>query len=150
MIDEFTLNLLCKQFETLLKIIESFNFATKSKLMEYCGRTCAQAYDALEKAKQIAQQESHIEDKIQRVNKEIPWCNEWTVNKNQIQSICEECGCSLVKAELVKLNPLFCLCSRGFIKNVFSIVLDKPVDVELRKAIGRGDKHCEFVVNISD
>ena len=46
----------------------------------------------------------------------------------------------------VNRNPTFCLCSRGWVKAVFTGALGEEVDVELAQAIGRGEERCEFVV----
>ena len=39
-----------------------------------------------------------------------------------------------------------CLCSRGWVKAVFIEALGDEAEVELLKAIGRGDECCEFLV----
>jgi predicted hydrocarbon binding protein len=52
----------------------------------------------------------------------------------------------LVVQGYVQHCPTFCLCSRGWVKAVFSQALGQEVDVELVHAIGRGDECCEFVV----
>ena len=45
--------------------------------------------------------------------------------------------------------PFFCDCTRGWAAAVFEEALGHPVAVELVRAIGRGDKHCEFLVQCS-
>lgn len=44
----------------------------------------------------------------------------------------------------------FCNCSRGWVKTVFGTVSGRPVEVELKQAIGRGDPVCEFVVRFDE
>lgn len=44
----------------------------------------------------------------------------------------------------MEICPTFYLCSRGWVKAVFTEALGEEVEVELRKAIGRGDQCCEF------
>ena len=43
-------------------------------------------------------------------------------------------------------SPTFCLCSRGWVKAVFTEALGERVDVDLVQSIGRGDECCKFVV----
>ena len=61
--------------------------------------------------------------------------------------MCAACGCPLVQEGYVENSPTFCLCSRGWVKAVFTEALGEEVDVELLQAIGRGDGCCEFMVH---
>jgi len=67
-------------------------------------------------------------------------------NQDAIACVCERCGCPLVNDGLVSSSPIFCSCSRGYVKAVFEVILGGPVVVELEQAIGRGDPVCRFVV----
>ena len=49
----------------------------------------------------------------------------------------------------LEYGPTFCLCSRGWVKAVFTEALGEEVEVELVKAIGRGDEWCEFVTVVT-
>jgi hypothetical protein len=73
-------------------------------------------------------------------------CGEWRRDGDAIVSVCERCGCPLVREGLVKLVPAFCECSRGFVGALFERVFGRPVSVVLKRAIGRSDPVCEFVV----
>ena len=54
-------------------------------------------------------------------------------------------------AALVSLcNRTTCLCSRGWVKAVFTEALEEEVEAELVQAIGRGDECCEFVVWLAE
>ena len=53
----------------------------------------------------------------------------------------------LVVAGYVDNSPTLCLCSRGWVKAVFTEALGEEVEVELVQAIGRGDECCEFMVH---
>lgn len=52
----------------------------------------------------------------------------------------------LVVGRRVERSPSFCLCSRGWVKALFTEALGQEVDVELVQAIGRKDECCEFLV----
>ncbi|MHA1474688.1 MAG: hypothetical protein ACTSQ5_05830 [Promethearchaeota archaeon] len=46
------------------------------------------------------------------------------------------------------IDPIFCNCSGGFIKNYWEGVLECPIDVELLDSVIKGDKFCEFVIHL--
>nr|QEE16272.1 hypothetical protein DSAG12_02102 [Candidatus Prometheoarchaeum syntrophicum] len=46
------------------------------------------------------------------------------------------------------INPIFCNCSGGFIKNYWEAVLECPVDVELLDSVIMGGEFCEFAIHL--
>ena len=46
------------------------------------------------------------------------------------------------------IDPIFCNCSGGFIKNYWEAVLECPVDVELLDSVIMGGKFCEFAIHL--
>ena len=46
------------------------------------------------------------------------------------------------------IDPIFCNCSGGFIKNYWESVLECPVDVELFDSVIKGGKFCEFAIHL--
>ena len=137
----------------LNSIIEGLNevdLETRKKIMQLCGETCAGEVlfggGDLDIAKKIAEEEVDEEEILRRANREILWCGTWTRKGNNIQATCTECGCPLVKNNVVNLTGTFCYCSRGWVKKVFETLLKKPVSVELEKSIGLGNKVCKFIV----
>jgi len=142
------LGLLRKWLEALLTSLDTeVDKRTKAQLMEHCGRACALHHRSIEKAKAIQQDAREINELLDRLNQQEGfWCGKWMKDSDIIYSVCEECGCPLVRAGVVKLSPTFCDCSRGWVKAVFETVLGRPVEVELEQALGRGDRVCEFVV----
>ncbi len=46
------------------------------------------------------------------------------------------------------IDPIFCNCSGGFIKNYWEGVLECPVDVELLDSVIMGGKFCEFAIHL--
>jgi len=136
---------------SIIKGLDEVELGTRKKIMELCGGTCAEEAlfggGDLEIAKGIAEEAVGEEEIIARANREILWCGPWIRKGNTIQSTCAECGCPLVKNNVVDLTGTFCLCSRGWVKSIFETLLEKPVSVELEKSIGLGDEVCKFVVN---
>ena len=125
--------------------IKNLDEETRLRIMEKCGEACAES-TSLNIAEKIAEETEVIDLILFRANKEIPWCGKWVLSENKISSTCVECGCPLVRHGVVNLTETFCLCSRGWVKTIFEVLLRRPVDVELRKAIGRGDDTCRYDV----
>lgn len=133
--------------ELLAGLDEQVDEQTRRRLMETCGKVCARHHKSIEVARSIKQESKNIDEFLEKINLQKDyWCGKWIREGDVIYSVCHECGCPLVLAELVELSPTFCDCSRGWVKAVFEAALGKPVEVELTQAIGKGDKVCKFVV----
>jgi predicted hydrocarbon binding protein len=138
-------DILRRWIPTLLHgLAESATEEQQEKIMELCGRSCAE-HDFQEIAR-IKEEAGDTEHLLQLINERIPWCGDWVWQDGQIRTVCAACGCPLVVEGYVERSPTFCLCSRGWVKAVFGEALGEEVDVELLQAIGRGDECCEFVV----
>jgi predicted hydrocarbon binding protein len=72
----------------------------------------------------------------------------WELEGAVAHGVFHECGCALVRSGLIELHPVQCLCSEAMMQNIFSTVAGKPVEVLLRRSIGRGDEVCEFIITI--
>ena len=119
----------------------------RERIMNYCGRTCAIHHGSIKMIKEIKRQTKEIDKLLNELNQQKDfWCGVWERDGDTIYSICEECGCPLVRTGLIELSPTFCECSLGYVKAVFEIAIGKPMKVELEQAIGRGDKVCKFIV----
>lgn len=70
----------------------------------------------------------------------------WEFEPTEIRGVFKECGCPLVSSGLIELHRTQCYCSQGMMETVFSKVAQRPVEVEVRQTIGRGDDVCHFVV----
>jgi len=139
--------LLREWIATLLSSMENeLDDTTMKRLLESCGRTCAVHYGSIKLAQSIAKSATEIDVRLDQANQKISWCGKWARNKDTITSVCESCGGPLVKDGPVALSPAFCNCSHGYVKGGFETILERPVNVELEQAIGRGDPVCQFVV----
>jgi len=122
------------------------NESMTREIMEKCGTRCVIAHNDLSKIKAVKRKEKNFYELLSLINKYLEWCGEWKLKGNIIYAIGKECGCPLVRHRLVKLSPVLCFCSRGWIKTIFEEALDKEVEVHLVRSIGRGDDCCEFRV----
>jgi predicted hydrocarbon binding protein len=128
-------------------ISEFVDDETKMKILEHCGKACSIYHGHLEKVADMKEKGQNLEEILTYMNHENMWCGDWIHKEGIISSTCEECECPLFLAKMIKLSPTFCYCSRGFVKSLFEEILERPVSVELKKAIGRGDKSCHFIVD---
>ena len=143
------LRLIGDLFNSVLDGLNQIDLETRKEIMELCGETCAKeniSGSALDIAKKISEEEVDIDRMLERVNREILWCGTWFREGKVIRSRCSECGCLLVKNNVVKLTGTLCYCSRGWIKKIFGTLLGEGIRVELEKSIGLGDGFCEYAV----
>jgi predicted hydrocarbon binding protein len=142
------LELLRKWVETVVAGLDAeVDEGTRARVMAHCGRACALHFGAIEWARRIQHGTEEIGELLDELNRQEGfWCGKWVSDGDTIYSVCEACGCPLVRAGLVGLSPTFCQCSRGWVEAVFETALGKRVEVELEQAIGRGDPVCKFVV----
>lgn len=59
------------------------------------------------------------------------------------------CLCPLVEKGPDGLSGTFCECSVGYVTEMFTIVTDKPVKVELFESLKRGGKGCRFKISLA-
>ena len=133
---------------SIMKGLDEVDLESRKKIMEACGEACTIATGGLENAECIAEETADAEGILTRINEEILWCGPWTRKGDTIQSVCVQCGCPLVRNNVVDLTGTFCYCSRGWVKRVFETSFKKSVNVELDKSIGLGDEVCKFVVHM--
>jgi predicted hydrocarbon binding protein len=113
---------------------------TRVRILENCGRTCI-SRSFIEKAKACKKNAKGMDDFLDKLSK--VWSH-LHIDGDNIYVIYEKCYCPLVKTYPDKLSPTFCNCSRGWIRELFESVLEKPVDVKLEKTIKQGDDICKF------
>ncbi len=132
---------------SIINAIEKLDVTEKKKIMQKSGEACAIA-GSYQIAKKISEDTTNIEEIIEKINNKIPWCGQWNLKGNTIRSICNQCGCPLVRNKIVNLNRTFCYCSLGWVITIFKTLLKRPVQVYMLKSIGAGDKTCVFVIYI--
>lgn len=143
----FAVELLRKWVAGLLSALDAeVDRDTRARLLEACGAACAAHHDELDHAKDLPHLAGDLDAFVAELNQRVSWCGAWRREGSAIVSVCERCGCPLVREGLIELSPAFCECSSGFVKALFETALARPVSVSLEQAIGRGDPVCRFVV----
>lgn len=114
--------------------------------LEQCGRTCARN-SIIQNIKQFKEgmdknkEDKEILEMIGRVWDKIH------VEDGSVYVVYDQCYCPLLKEARIN-NSFFCNCSRGWIKEVFETVFERPVGVELQKSIIGGNDECKFKINL--
>jgi len=147
--DDFGVELLRKWVRSLLSELDAnVDAEVWTPLLEACGKTCAVHHGDLDRAEAAGQRAADLDGLLDRLNRDVSWCGVWRREAGGIVSVCERCGCPLVREGLVELSPAFCACSTGFVRALFERALGRQVLVRLEQAIGRGDPVCRFSVRI--
>jgi predicted ArsR family transcriptional regulator len=69
-----------------------------------------------------------------------------TKTGNTITLIFEECSCPMVETGVS--NPFLCNCTTGYSKELFEILFDRKVRVDLEQSILQGDSICREIITI--
>jgi len=59
------------------------------------------------------------------------------------------CLCPMVESKPAGLSKTYCLCSVGYVKEMFEQTFGKPVDVQLVDSVLYGGKRCKFRITVS-
>jgi len=139
-----------KWVANLHKSIDQLTVEQKASVMKQGGTSCAN--DLLKLCERFLGRQIHnIEDlvsgwNILRDSRDLE--GKWNFGNNIVHGIFYECGCPLVRSDMIELHPIQCLCSQGMMEIIFSKAAKRAVKVEIKRAIGRGDDVCEFVVTL--
>lgn len=60
------------------------------------------------------------------------------------------CLCCLVETKPAGLSPTYCLCSLGYVKDMFEQSLGTPVEIELVDSVLKGGKRCKFKITVPE
>ena len=130
--------------KSLLKSIdEQLDEKTRAAIMEACGRDCARrwAIRLAEACKGDARK--FVEAMAKGLGKENNY-----LKGNVAHLGYNKCLCNLVAEGPQKLSDTYCLCSKGWVLEMFEKVTQKPVKVELLQSIKRGAPSCKFLIHI--
>ncbi|MGB9301408.1 MAG: DUF6144 family protein [Anaerolineae bacterium] len=116
---------------------------TKAALMESCGRACARlgAIGSAEKC------QGDVDKLVTTLEK---WIGEGNAQRDGdvVHVVYPRCLCHLVAKGPERLPDTYCLCSRGWLKEMFETVVNHPVEVALLESVKRGAKQCRFTVTL--
>ena len=120
------------------------------EIMEPAGKRCAGDLLALceEEIGRPVESVSNLVSAWNGLREKRTLSGKWGIHASIVTGKFLECGCPLVRSGLIALHPTRCLCSRGMMETVFSIVSGGPAEMKIERSIGRKDGFCEFSVEI--
>jgi predicted hydrocarbon binding protein len=119
------------------------DIAARTELMESCGRACARA-GAVASAKAC---QGDVDKLLSTLEK---WIGKGNARKDGdvVHVVYPKCFCHLVAKGPAQLPETYCLCSCGWLKEMFETVTGTPVDVRLLESVKRGADRCAFTVRL--
>jgi hypothetical protein len=136
------------RFSDLLKHLENFiNKESRLQLYQNLGESCADLY-----VDQLTPLKGNLNMMLAEQLKQ-DWLQDYTLNESEgtldlIGKPKEKCGCPLVHKGLTPKE--FCNCSLGHMKKIYEVVMEKKVEVEIKKSILMGDEQCNFTIKFSN
>ena len=132
---------------------------TRKIVMQACGRSCyIGAFGVAPKEKPTLEEvEGFVKNfeaqgyKVEREEKKTTIVYSWgRTHQNPWGLIMSDgyCMCPLVEKGPDGLSPTFCLCSTGYVREIFARSTGKKVNVELLDSLKRGGKDCIFKIEI--
>ncbi len=125
----------------ILASIDSTSEETRRRLMESCGRNCARS----SVVNSAARCRGDLGKFLGTMRKWIGKDNV-LLEGNRIDLTYDRCLCPLPLEVPESLASTFCNCSRGWLLEMFELVVGRPVEVELVSSIKAGGDKCRFVV----
>lgn len=116
---------------------------TRTALMESCGRACARG-GAINSARKC---QGDVDKLVTTLEK---WIGQGHARRegDVVHVVYPRCLCHLVAKGPPTLPDTYCLCSRGWLKEMFEAVVDHPVEVDLLESVKRGADQYRFTVTL--
>ncbi len=133
-----------KWIATLIENLDkNIDEKTLADILEQCGRQC-QSPAFIKKAKNVYKKSKTMEgflDKLGEIYKHLHR------EGDKVYIVYPKCYCSQVnRIPKGKLSPVYCNCSRGWVKALFEGAIGRDVEVIKEKSIVGGDNECRFRV----
>lgn len=125
------------------KLDSQLDEQTRVKLMESCGRDCARR-GAIRLAESC---KGDVEKLVKTLAEYLGKENSY-IEGSVIHLGYSKCLCDLVAEGPERLSDTYCICSRGWVLEMFETAAQKPVKVELLQSIKRGHPSCKFLIKL--
>jgi len=138
---------------------EMLDEETKNRVLNACGRSCyIHAVGVADENKPTAEAAQRFLDsmeqkgfKIERHEKTTIIYYGWQGEQNPWGLSIKEgfCMCPIVESNVSEISPSYCLCSAGYVKEIFERYTGRQVKkVDVLESIRRGGKDCRFKVEL--
>ena len=116
---------------------------TRTDLMLACGRRCARR-GAIGLAQRCKGDLKKMVDTLDQ----YPPVEATFEGDDTIRLEYKQCLCELVDHGPDRLPDTYCICSQGWIHEMFETVLENPVKVDVIQTVKRGAPSCQFVIHV--
>ncbi len=135
--------------ENLMLIMDkNLDEKTKAKIMEESGRKCAEST-----FKNVAlKYKDNVKGFLALMKQQWAEVADFNEGKGVIQLAGKKtkaCFCPMVKGKSTLSTGTFCLCSRGWMKEIFETVSGKKANVKLEKTVLTGSDFCAFKITLT-
>jgi hypothetical protein len=139
--DQFKEAWVLEMMQSMEKIVDP---ETRGRLMNACGRACARRGGILKTAAKFkGDVPGFVAALGPQVGKDL--CR---IEGNVVHWGYPRCYCELVEAGPERLPDSYCLCSAGWVQEVFETAAGRPVRVDVVQTIKRGAPDCRFLVRL--
>lgn len=131
---------------------------TRVQIMESCGYSCAEVnWRVLERAKARRSKFRSV-DEFLAAEQQKPMAGTRLIREGQTLyqfytprtfTYPMRCYCALLRGlpDNEEVSATYCHCSKGFIKNFWESVLERPVEVEVIQSAVSGASECKFAIH---
>jgi hypothetical protein len=134
---------------------ENLDAASRTKVMQACGRACFRGAHGEPGAKAKAgdldrfleQLRGYVGPEALRREGDTIYFN-YVKNPRGLRVADGYCLCPIIESEPKTISKTYCACSVGYVKEMFDRVSEKPVRVELLESVRTGGKSCRFAVHV--
>ena len=135
-------------FAGLMRGIEALDEPSRKKVLDECGRACAQSY-TVQVFREAKQDSTGVDSFLQNLARRFPGAKYERDGSNTIKVTYDQCGCDLVRLGLVK-SLTFCECSAANLRENFQQSLGVPASVAIESSILRGGTRCVLIVSLEN
>jgi hypothetical protein len=127
---------------------------TRKRLMQAQGRTC---YRGIINKQKFPPLDAFIVGANAWAGKEGPIARregdtvyfDYFANPEGLRNADGWCLCALVQKPTDVISGTYCECSVGYVREMFTEIVGKPVQVELTESLKRGGKRCRFKIDLT-
>lgn len=131
--------------------------ALREKIMQNCGRACFEGAHG-KRAAEPPKPENRTrfmegmkkylgEEAIKQEGDQMIVYFKYKANPRGLKVSDGYCLCPILEDAPKDISPTYCLCSVGYVREIFERQIGKPVQVELIDSVLRGAKGCSFKVS---
>lgn len=121
---------------------------SRTRILEACGRGCAgRSYESV-----IERHRDDLDGLLKLMKQQWAEVAEFDEDAGVIHLATVQhdgCPCPLVKGRAKLASQTYCLCSTGWMKEVFEGVTGATAEVELKETLLRGGKRCRFDISLT-